>query len=102
MESDACAAFCRWILDGLWAIGRFAIGGRTAYRKTRNASDQRQQPFELGRLCHADMITQRRYLIADTLKGVAEPVSVDDKATSNGGALGLIANESDVHVRFKV
>ena len=28
MEADACAAFCRRILDGLCPIGRFAIGYR--------------------------------------------------------------------------
>ena len=36
-------------------------------------------------------------MVADALKGIAEIASVDDKATSDGGALGLIADELDVH-----
>ena len=36
-------------------------------------------------------------MVADALKGIAEIASIDDKATSDGGALGLIADELDVH-----
>ena len=43
------------------------------------------------------MVAEGGDLVADTLKGVAEIASVDDKATRDGGAFGLIADELDVH-----
>jgi hypothetical protein len=43
------------------------------------------------------MVTQRRNLIADAFEGVAEPATVDDKATSDGGALGLVADKLYIH-----
>ena len=46
---------------------------------------------------HADGVTQGGDLVADTLKGIAEIASVDDNATSDGCALGLISNQSNVH-----
>lgn len=57
----------------------------------------RQQALELGRLRNAYRVTQGGDLVADALKGIAEIASVDDKATSDGCALGLIADELDVH-----
>ena len=44
------------------------------------------------------MVAESGDLIADTLKGVAEPATVDDEATGDGGALGLIADKLDVHI----
>ena len=95
METYSCAAFCRWILDGLCPIGRFAIGRRTAYRKTRHASDQRQQPLKLRGMGDGYVVAESGDLIADTLKGIAEPSAIDNKATSDGVALGLITDELD-------
>ena len=47
------------------------------------------------------MVAEGGDLVADTLKGVAVPTSVDNKATCNGIALGLVADEFDVHI-FRV
>jgi hypothetical protein len=47
------------------------------------------------------MVAEGGNLVADTLKGVAVPTSVDNKATCNGIALGLIADKFDVHI-FRV
>ena len=57
----------------------------------------RQQPLELRRHGYCHMVTQRRNLIPDALQRVAEPTAVDDKATSDGGALGLIADKLYIH-----
>ena len=57
----------------------------------------RQQPLELWRHGDGKMIAQRRDLIAEAFEGVAEPATVDDKATSDGGALGLITKQLYVH-----
>ena len=40
------------------------------------------------------MIAEGGDLIADALEGIAEPSTVDDEATGDGGALGLISNQS--------
>ena len=44
------------------------------------------------------MVAEGWNLIADTLKGVAEPATIYDKATGNGGAFGLIADKFEVHI----
>ena len=44
-----------------------------------------------------DGIEEGKDLVAFALKGVAEPSSVDNKATCNGIALGLVADKFDVH-----
>ena len=44
------------------------------------------------------MVAEGGNLVANTLKGVAVPTSVDNKATSDGVALGLVADEFDVHI----
>jgi hypothetical protein len=38
------------------------------------------------------MVAEGGDLVANTLKGVAEPTSVDNKATCDGGAFGLVAD----------
>jgi hypothetical protein len=77
--------------------GRLAIGRRTAYRKTRNASDQRQQPLELRRHGHCHAIAQRRYLIPHALEGIAEPTTVNNQPPGDGGALRLISVKTNIH-----
>ena len=47
------------------------------------------------------MVAEGGDLVANTLKGVAVPTTVDDKATCNGIALGLVADKFDVHI-FRV
>ena len=47
------------------------------------------------------MIAEGGDLVANTLKGVAVPTSVDNKATCDGIALGLVADKFDVHI-FRV
>ena len=94
VDADACAALCRWILDGLCPIGRFAIGDGYAW----DVLHDRQQPLELGRLGDGYMVAEGGDLVVNTLKGVAVPTSVDNKATCNGIALGLVADKFDVHI----
>ena len=43
------------------------------------------------------MVAERGYLIADTLQRIAEPTTIDDEATSDGGGLGFISNQSYIH-----
>ena len=43
------------------------------------------------------MVAESGDLIADTLEGVAKPTTVDDKATGDGIALGLISNQLYIH-----
>ena len=43
------------------------------------------------------MVAEGGNLIADTLKGIAEPSAIDNKATGDGIALGLIAIKMDIH-----
>ena len=43
------------------------------------------------------MVAKSGDLVADALEGVAEPTAVDDKATSDGGALGLVADKLYIH-----
>ena len=57
----------------------------------------RQEATELGRHGDGEMIAQRRDLIANALERVAEPSTVDDKATCDGGAVGLITKQLYVH-----
>ena len=67
----------------------------------RYIADERQQPLELWRLGDGYMVAEGGNLVANTLKGVAVPTSVDNKATCNGIALGLVADKFDVHI-FRV
>ena len=53
----------------------------------------RQEAFEFWGLGDGYMVAEGWNLIADTLKGVAEPATIYDKATGNGGAFGLIADK---------
>ena len=59
---------------------------------------ERQAAYELRRLGDGYMIAEGGDLVANTLKGVAVPTSVDNTATCNGIALGLVADEFDVHI----
>ena len=63
----------------------------------RNASDQRQQPLKLWGLGDGNAVAECGDLIAHTLEGIAEPSTIDDEASGNGGALGLISNQSYIH-----
>ena len=38
------------------------------------------------------MVAEGGYLIPYALKGIAEPSTIDDEASGDGGALGLISN----------
>ena len=58
----------------------------------------RQAAFEPRRLGDGYMVAEGGNLVANTLKGVAVPTSVDNKATCNGIALGLVADKFDVHI----
>ena len=97
VDADASAALCRWILDGLCSIGRFAIG-RFAIGDAWNVLHDRQAALEPRRLGDGYMVAEGGDLVANTLKGVAVPTSVDNKATCNGIALGLVADKFDVHI----
>jgi hypothetical protein len=57
----------------------------------------RQKPLELRRHSHGDVVAKSGNLVADALQRVAEPATVDDKATSDGGAVGLITKQLYVH-----
>ena len=57
----------------------------------------RQQAFETRRLGNAYRVTNGGDLVADTLKGVAEESTVDNKATSDGGGLGVISYQLKIH-----
>jgi hypothetical protein len=46
---------------------------------------------------NADGIAKGGDLVADALKGVAEIASVNDKAASDGGALGGVADKFQIH-----
>ena len=91
VDADACS-----VGERRWAIGR-----RTAYGQAWDVLHDRQAAFEPRRLGDGYMVAEGGDLVANTLKGVAVPTSVDNKATSDGGALGLVANEFDVHI-FRV
>ena len=43
------------------------------------------------------MVAESGDLIADTLEGIAEPSAIDNKATGDRIALGLIAIKMDIH-----
>ena len=51
---------------------------------------------------YADGIAECGDLVADALKGVAEIASVDDKAPSDGGALGGVAIKTNIHDYFNL
>ena len=51
----------------------------------------RQQTFELRGVGNGNVVAESGDLIADTLEGIAEPSAIDNKATGDGIALGLIA-----------
>ena len=57
----------------------------------------RQQTFELRGVGNGNVVAESGDLIADTLKGIAEPSAIDNKATSDRIALGLIAIKMDIH-----
>ena len=44
------------------------------------------------------MVAERRDLVADALQRVAEPATINNKATSNGIASGFVADKFDVHI----
>jgi hypothetical protein len=48
------------------------------------------------------MVAESGDLIAYSLEGIAEPSTIDDEATSDGSALGLIANKFDIHKAYRV
>ena len=52
---------------------------------------QRQQPLKLRRHGDGYMVAESENLIADTLEGIAEPSAIDDQATRDGIAIGMIA-----------
>ena len=58
---------------------------------------ERQEALELGGHGYCHMVAKSGDLIANAFESVAEPATVDDKATSNGGALGLITKQLYVH-----
>ena len=57
----------------------------------------RQESLKLRGMGDGYVVAERGDLIADTLKGVAKPSTIDNKATSDGVALGLIAIKMDIH-----
>ena len=57
----------------------------------------RQRAFEFWRLGDGYMVAEGGDLVTNTLKGVAVPTSVDNKAPRDGGAFGLVADKFDVH-----
>ena len=44
------------------------------------------------------MPSQGGDLVTDTFEGVAEPTTINNKATCEGIAFGLIADKFDVHI----
>jgi hypothetical protein len=46
---------------------------------------------------NAHRVTNGGNLVADTLKGIAEESTVDNKATSDGGGLGVISYQLKIH-----
>lgn len=59
--------------------------------------NNRQKPLKFWWLGDGNMVAEGRDLISDTLKGVAEPSTIDNKATGDSIAMGLIAIKMDVH-----
>ena len=57
----------------------------------------RQESLKLRGMGDGYVVAERGDLIADTLEGVAEPSAIDDKATGDGVALGLISNQLYIH-----
>ena len=57
----------------------------------------RQEATELGRHGYGEVVAKSGDLIANAFESVAEPTTVDDKATSDGGALGLVADKLYIH-----
>ena len=64
----------------------------------RHILHQRQEAFELGGHGNGYMVAERRDLVAHALEGVAEPATVDNKATSEGVASGFVADKFNVHI----
>ena len=64
----------------------------------RHILNNGQKPLKLWRLGDGYMVAEGGNLVANTLKGVAVPTTVDNKATSDGGALGLVADKFNVHI----
>ena len=56
-----------------------------------------QETTELGGHGDGEVVAKSGDLVADALEGVAEPMAIDDKATSDGGALGLVADKLYIH-----
>ena len=67
----------------------------------RHSADQRQQPFKTGRMSDFYGIKECEDLVSFALESVTEPTTIYNKATSDGGALGLVADKFDVHI-FRV
>ena len=63
----------------------------------RHILHQRQEAFELGGYGDGYMVAERRDLVAHALERIAEPATVDNKATSDGIASGFVANKFNVH-----
>ena len=48
------------------------------------------------------MVAEGGDLISDPFEGIAEPTAIDDESARDGGALGLVAIEMDVHIKENV
>ena len=57
----------------------------------------RQESLKLRGMGDGYVVAESGDLIPHTFEGVAEPSAIDDKATSDGVALGLIAIKMDIH-----
>ena len=51
-----------------------------------------QQALKLWGLGDGNVVAEGGYLIAYALEGIAEPSTIDDEATGDGGAFRLIAD----------
>ena len=56
-----------------------------------------QEATELGGHGDGEVVAKSGNLVADALEGVAEPSVIDYKTTSDGGALGLVADKLYIH-----
>lgn len=57
----------------------------------------RQESLKLRGMGDGNVVAESGDLIADTLKGIAEPSAIDDKATGDSIALRLISNQLYIH-----
>ena len=56
-----------------------------------------QKTTELGRHGDGEVVAKSGDLIADTFEGITEPSTIDHQSASNGGALGFITNQLQIH-----